>query len=101
DDAQGIDTSHEYIDGVRCNAGFVSTFLLRSNEVTSSHVMDPRIFVTDHRLERAKQLVPVLAACVAAGEHNLFIVAPQMSDAAIGMLVDTSENRVMDIVVWM
>ena len=98
EDAQGIHTSHEYIDGVRCNAGFVSTFLLRSNEVTTSHVMDPRIFVTDHRLERAKQLVPVLAACVAAGEHNLFIVAPQMSDAAIGLLVENRERGVLEMV---
>jgi chaperonin GroEL len=96
EDAQGMHTSREYIDGVRWNAGFVSTFLLRSDEVTTSRVMNPRIFVTDHSLKGAEQLLPVLEACVAAGERNLFIVAAEVSDAAIGLLVANRERGVLD-----
>ena len=51
----------------------------------TSRVMNPRIFVTDHSLKGAEQLLPVLEACVAAGERNLFIVAAELSDAAIGL----------------
>jgi chaperonin GroEL len=98
EDAQGIHTSHEYIDGVRWNAGFVSSYLLRSNEVATSRLVNPRIFVTDHRLETAQQLVPVLEECVAAGERNLFIVAADLSDAAVGLLVANREKGVLDSV---
>jgi chaperonin GroEL len=96
EDAQGVDTSREYIDGVRWNAGFVSTFLLRADEITTSRVLDPRIFLTDQKLERADQLVPLLEACIAAGEHDLFIVAPDMTDAAIGLLVANRERGKLD-----
>ena len=98
ENAQGMHTSREYIDGVRWNAGFVSTFLLRSDEVTTSRVMNPRILVTDHWLKRAEQLLPVLEACVAAGERNLFIIAADVSDAAIGLLVANRERGVLDTV---
>ena len=98
EDAQEIHSSHEYIDGMRWNAGFVSSFLLRANEVTTSRLIDPRILVTDHRLETAQQLVPVLEACVAAGERNLFIVAADVNDAAVGLLVANRERGVLDSV---
>jgi chaperonin GroEL len=92
EDAQGIETSREYIDGVRWNAGYLSTFLLRPDEVTTSRVADPRIFVTDQKVERAEQLVPLLEACIAAGERNLFIVAADLTDAAVGLLVANRER---------
>jgi chaperonin GroEL len=98
EDAQGVETSREYIDGVRWNAGYLSTFLLRPDEVTTSRVPDPRIFVTDRKVERAEQLVPLLEACVAAGERNLFIVAPEMTDAAVGLLVANRERGRLDSV---
>jgi chaperonin GroEL len=98
EDAQEIHTSHEYVDGVRWNAGFVSSYLLRTNEVATSRLVNPRIFVTDHRLETAQQAVPLLEACVAAGERNLFIVAADLSDAAVGLLVANREKGVLDSV---
>src|SRR6266700_1883884 len=98
-DAQGTRTEHEYVDGVRWNEGFVSTFLLRPDEATTSRMMNPRIFVTDYWLERAEQLLPVLEACVAAGDRNLFIVAPEVRDSAVGVLVANRERGLLDGVV--
>jgi chaperonin GroEL len=98
EDGQGLHTSHEYIDGVRWNAGYVSTFLLRANEVTTARVQNPRIFVTDYKLERAQQLLPVLEACVAADQRHLFIVAPDLSDATIGLLVANRERGLLESV---
>jgi chaperonin GroEL len=98
-DAQGTRTEHEYVDGMRWNEGIVSTFLLRPDEAVTSRMMNPRIFVTDYWLERAEQLVPVLEACVAAGERNLFIVASEVRDSAVGVLVANRERGLLDGVV--
>jgi chaperonin GroEL len=99
EDAQGTDTVHEYMDGVRWNEGYVSSFLLRSDEATTTRVMNPRVLVTDFSLERAEQLLPTLEACVAAGERGLLVVAPEIRDSAIGLLVANRERGLLDEVV--
>jgi chaperonin GroEL len=99
EDAQGTRTVHEYIDGVRWNEGVVSSFLLRPNEATNARIMNPRILVTDHPLDRAEQLLPVLEACVGAGDRNLLIVAPEVRDSAVGLLVANRERGVLEGVI--
>jgi len=96
EDSQTTTTTHEYLDGVRWNEGYLSSFLLRQDETTSSRIMDPRILVTDHVLARAEDLLPVLEVCVAAGERNLFIVAPDIGDSAVGLLVVNRERGVLE-----
>jgi len=96
EDAQGTTTTHEYIDGVRWNEGFVSSFLLRRDEATTSRITNPRVLVADDALERAEQLVPALEACVGAGDRSLLVVAPEVRDAAVGLLVANRERGVLD-----
>ena len=81
EDAPGTTTDREYVDGVRWNEGFVSSFLLRPEEATTSRVLNPRVLITDYALERAEQLVPALEACVGAGDRSLLVVAPEVRDA--------------------
>jgi len=94
--AEGTETVAEYVDGVRWNEGFHSSFLLPDRDATSGRLLEPRILLTDHTIDRAEQLVPALEACVAAGHKNLFIVAPEVRDAAIGLLVVNREKGVID-----
>jgi chaperonin GroEL len=95
EDAQGTETGHEYIDGVRWNEGYVSHFLLRENE-TESRILNPRIFITDYFLEKAEQLLPVVEACVNAGEKNLLVIAPEVRDSALALLILNREKGVLD-----
>ena len=99
ENAQGIQTVCEYIDGVRWNEGFVSTFLLRPDEATTSRMLNPRVLATSYVLEKAEQLVPVLEACVSASDRNLFIVAPEVRDSAVGVLVANREKGILERVV--
>jgi chaperonin GroEL len=96
EDAQTTQTTREYLDGVRWNEGYLSSFLLPKHETNTSRMLNPRILVTDHALARSDDLVPVLEVCVAAGERNLFIVAPEISDSAIGLLTLNRERGVVD-----
>ena len=92
EDAQGITTVHEYIDGVRWNEGYVSSFLLRQDEGSTTRLMNPRVLVTDYSLDRAEDLLPTLEAC-GAGERNLLIVAPEIRDSAVGLAGGQSRAR--------
>ncbi len=86
EDAPGTRTTVEYIEGVRWDSGYHSYYLLREG-TQHTRLMDPRIFITDTNLNRAEQLVPLLEVCVAAGERNLLIIAPEVSDSALALLV--------------
>jgi chaperonin GroEL len=99
EDAQGVHTTHEYIDGVRWNEGYVSSFLLRADEANTSRMLNPRVLITDYALDKAEQLVPALEACVSAGGKALFVIAPEVRDSAIGVLVANRERGVLDSVV--
>lgn len=96
EDAQGTHTILEYIDGVRWNEGYVSVFLLRQDEGATARMQNPRVLVTDYALERAEDLLPTLEACVRAGERTLLIVAPEIRDSAVGLLVVNRERGVLD-----
>jgi chaperonin GroEL len=96
EDAQTTRTTCEYLDGVRWNEGYLSSFLLRQNETISSRLLNPRILITDQVLAKAEDLVPVLEVCVAEGERNLFIVAPEIGDSAVGLLAANREHGVIE-----
>ncbi len=96
EDAQSTDTTLEYIEGVRWNEGYVSTFLLPPDEAGTTRVQSPRVLVTDYSVDRAEDLLPTLEACVGAGERNLLIIAPQIRDSAIGLLVVNRGRGVID-----
>lgn len=95
EDWQGTTTIAEYLDGQRWNRGFLSPYFLGAGE-TAGRVIAPRILVTDCPLRTAADLLPVLEACVAAGERHLLIVAPEMGEAALALLIVNRERGVLD-----
>ena len=86
EESESTETTWEYSEGVRWTEGYISSHLLKPGE-TTVRLMEPRILVTNHHIERAEQLIPALEACAAAGERNLLIIAPAVKDAAIALLV--------------
>lgn len=95
EDADGTETAVEYLDGVRWNEGYLSPHLLAPGE-TTARLLEPRILLTDHHLERAEQLVAALEACASAGARSLLVVTPAARDAAIGVLVVNRERGRFD-----
>jgi chaperonin GroEL len=94
EDARGTQTSHEYVDGVRWDGGYLSSHLLAVGE-TTARVVEPRILLTDHAVERPEQIVPALEACVAAGAPRLVIIAPEVRDQVIATLLANREREVL------
>ena len=88
-------TGYEYVDGVRWNEGYASHFLLEPGQATA-RLLDPRIFTTDYPLESAEQLLPVLEACVGAGDRSLLVITPEIRDSALGLLVANRERGGLD-----
>ena len=95
EDAAGTRTTAEYIEGVRWDGGYQSYYLLREG-AQNTRLLNPRILLTDIGLTRAEQLVPILELCVAAGERNLLIIAPEVADSALALLVINRDKGLFD-----
>ena len=94
EEGHGNETTHQYVDGVRWESGYVSTHLLPDGEATA-RVVEPRILITDQTVERPEQLVPAMEACVAAGTPRLVVIAPEMRDAALATLLANRRSGIL------
>jgi chaperonin GroEL len=91
----GPETESEYQDGVSWNEGYLSHYLLKPSE-TTARLLSPRILAADVPVERAEQLVPALEICVAGGDRSLLVIAPEVRDSALGLLLLNRERGVLD-----
>ncbi len=92
---KGTTTTAEYIDGLRWNSGLLSSYLLAAGE-SVGRLSEPRILATDCPLATADDLLPALEVCVAAGERQLLLIAPEIGAAALGLLIANRERGVLD-----
>lgn len=96
----GRGVSREYNQGNYFYAGMFSRVLLPPESVTSVTFENPSIFVCDFEVEDHQELFPVLQEAHWAGVKELVIIARNLSEKAISLLV-TNNNmdriRVMAI----
>ncbi len=95
EDWQGTSVKTDYLDGVQWKGGLLSPYLLSAGE-TAGRVQEPRIVLTDRPLITVNDLLPILDACVAAGERRLLVIAPEVRAAALGLLIANRERGVLD-----
>jgi chaperonin GroEL len=95
EEGDAIETSCEYMEGMRWNEGLVSEAFLDPGLATV-RLLDTRILVTDCALETPEQLLPAIDACIAAGERRLFVIAPEIREPVIGLLVLNRQRGVLD-----
>jgi chaperonin GroEL len=95
---QAAETTREYVDGVRWDEGYLSpNFVTDASAV--ARVVRPAILITDLSIDRVDQLVPLVELCVATNCRQLLIVAPEMRDAAAGLLLVNQHKGVLEHVV--
>ena len=98
EEGRATSTTLTYAEGMRWNTGYVSPYFTKG-DAPVARLTNPRIFVTDHTLDHAEQLLPLLETCVTAGERKLLIIAPEVRDSAVALLLANRDRGVLDGVV--
>jgi chaperonin GroEL len=87
-------TGYEYVDGVRWDEGAVSAYCL--DEATGTgRLLWPRILCTDRPLASARQVLPAVEACLATDDRALLVIAPEVRDAALALLLLNRQKGVL------
>jgi chaperonin GroEL len=82
EDSRGFDTEVTHRKGFSFNRGYKSPYFVTDNKRMVSEIRNPKVLVTDQRLEDIKDIAGLLV-----GLENVVIIADDISEKALAILV--------------
>jgi chaperonin GroEL len=86
----------EFTEGLTIERGFVSPYFIKDTERQVSEFTNPRVLVTDKKIQSIQDLLPILEQLVKTKEA-LFIVADDITGEALSTLVVNKLRGVIDV----
>ncbi|UCF30002.1 MAG: chaperonin GroEL [bacterium] len=86
EEAKGMDTSLEVVDGMQFDRGYLSPYFVTDAERMVADLEDPYLLIFDKKISAMKDLIPILEQ-VARAAKPLLIVAEDVEGEALATLV--------------
>jgi chaperonin GroEL len=86
EEAKGIETYVETVEGMQFDRGYISPYFITDSEKMQTVFDSPNILLYDKKISVMKELLPVLEPIVQQG-HPLLIIAEDVADEALTTLV--------------
>lgn len=87
----------EIVSGAQIDNGFLSSYMMTDLAAMSCVLDEPLVYVSEKKFTSAEQLLPVLEAAASTGNRNLLIVADDVADQALGLIVINRMKGVMNV----
>ena len=97
EESQTLFDEIEFTEGLTIDRGFVSPYLVKDQERQVAELINPRILVTDAKIDNVNEVVPLLEQLVKSKEP-VFIVAEDVTGEALSALVVNKMRGVLDVV---
>ena len=85
------ETVREYVDGAYWDWGLFTREMLTNGIATTLN--NPAILLTDFEIDDPRDLMPPLESAIHAGYRSMLIIARQISDKALGLLVNNNKRE--------
>lgn len=86
EDAKGMQTTLDVVDGMRFDRGYLSPYFVTNNDRMNCSYEDVAVMVTDKKLSSLRDLIPLLEAVVQQ-QRSLLIIADDVEGEALQGLV--------------
>jgi len=86
EEAKGMDTYLEIVEGMQFDRGYISPYFVTDSERMEVHLDDPYILLHEKKLSNMKDLLPVLEQIAKMGK-GLLIIAEDVEGEALATLV--------------
>ncbi len=86
EDAKGIDTELDVVEGMQFDRGYLSPYFITNPEKMIAELDNPYILIHDAKLSNLQALIPVLEAVIQTG-RPLVIIAEDIEGEALATLV--------------
>ncbi len=86
EDAKGMDTELDVVEGMQFDRGYLSPYFITNAEKMNVELDNPYILINDGKLSNLQSMVPILEAVVQSG-RPLLIIAEDVEGEALATLV--------------
>jgi len=97
EESQTLVDEVEFTEGLTIDRGYISPYLVKDQERQVAELLNPRILVTDAKIDNVNEVVPLLEQMVKTKEP-IFIVAEDVTGEALSALVVNKMRGVLDVV---
>ncbi len=87
EDSNTIGNSHEIVEGMQFDRGYVSPYMITNQERMEAILENPYILVTDEKISAVNDLLPILEKVVQSGKKELVMIADEVEGEALATLV--------------
>ncbi|MFA5479247.1 MAG: chaperonin GroEL [Candidatus Muiribacteriota bacterium] len=86
EEAQGIETTLDIVEGMQFDKGYISPYMVTNSDKMEAVLEDPYILITDSKISSMKDLLPILEKVVQSG-RPLLIIAEEIEGEALATIV--------------
>ncbi len=87
EEAKGIKTEVEYVEGMNFDRGYISPYFITNPERMECVIEDPYILITDKKLSSVNDILPALEKVLQAGSKNILVICDDLEGEALATLV--------------
>ena len=87
EDSNTIGNSFEIVEGMQFDRGYVSQYMVTSQERMEAVLEDPYILVTDRKVSAVNDLLPLLEKVIQSGKKELVIIGEDIEGEALATLI--------------
>jgi chaperonin GroEL len=87
EESQTFGFSKEIVQGLNFDKGYISPYMITSNEGLKTELKDPYILITDKKISTIAEILPVLEKITTAGKKDIVIIAEEVDGEALATLV--------------
>ena len=97
EDSNTIGNTHEIVEGMQFDRGYVSQYLVTNQEKMEASLEEPYILVTDKKISSIQEILALLEKIVASGKKELVIIADDVEGEALATLILNKLRGVFNI----
>ncbi len=87
EDSNSIGSSHEIVEGMQFDRGYISQYMVTNAEKMESVFENPLILITDKKISALNEILPLLEKLAKNGKKNLVIIADEVEGESLATLV--------------
>ncbi len=87
EESQGMELSHEVVEGLQIDKGYVSAYMVTNPERMEAEMKEAQILITDKKISSVQEILPLLEKIAAAGKRELVVIADDVEGEALTTFV--------------
>jgi chaperonin GroEL len=87
EEAKGITTEIEYVEGMNLDRGYISPHFITDQERMEAVIEHPLILITDKKISAIADILPLMEKLASSGKRELIIIAEDVDGEALATLI--------------